>query len=269
MKKNWTDKELDFIKSHYMIMTYRDIADKLGVKKKAIEYKIGKLGLSKGSGWHGHGNSKYTINQDYFKTWTSTSAYIIGFIVADGHIATNGRNRLVIGINERDLYILELVREKLCKEASIRYYKPQNSVNLAISGKLLIESLSDIGLDTKKSGVSNLFNIIPKRFHRDFIRGFFDGDGCMSYSQRTRGKYKSVEGSVSFVNMDLELLENIKDMLGHGRIKKVKSYYVLRFQRTSEITDFYKYIYSNRTDFLLRKKNKFEEYFKLKEKVNK
>jgi len=29
---------------------------------------------------------KYKDNNDYFKTWTNNSAYIIGFLMADGYI---------------------------------------------------------------------------------------------------------------------------------------------------------------------------------------
>lgn len=42
---------------------------------------------------------------------------------------------------------------------------------------------------------NKILNIIPKQYHRDFIRGWFDGDGCWYVNEKTKRVQFSVSGN--------------------------------------------------------------------------
>lgn len=261
----WDDYSIAFLKQNYKNYTYEELSKILNIKSRAIQYKAVKLGLKKGIGFWRRSKSKYHVNEDYFLSWSEKSAYILGFITADGHIATKNRFRLVIGLNSRDFETLDFIRKELASDVPIRHREKTNSIELSISGRKLIHSLIDLGLDTKKNNISNIFDKMPEKYHKDFIRGFFDGDGCMSFYQRQRGKYKSIEYKFSFTNMDLILLEKIREKIGYGNIKNCGNYYVLASSAIDAILALYKYLYTESSVYMKRKKNKFITLFEMKE----
>lgn len=260
-KTVWTEEESNFILNNYENMSYKEIGSVLGLCYNSIRHKAKKLGLKKGSGYWSRPPDKYPVHEDYFRTWTEGSAYILGFITADGSISDNGRNRLSVHLNKRDTYILEYVRDKICPTAKIKEYKKTDSNNIKISSNKLILSLKELGLDSKKSGISDIFNIIPKKFKHHFIRGFFDGDGHVSYTNRVRGKYESIEGCVGFSNLDFELLTNIQKELKSGYVRKNRNHFVLGINRFSDIKSFYDFVYKDATIYLIRKHIKFNSFF--------
>jgi intein-encoded DNA endonuclease-like protein len=269
MRSKWTKEEEKFLINNYKKMTYAEIGHNLGFKDSAVGYKLKKLGLKKGKGqWQSPVNKK-PANSNYFKTWTEKSAYILGFIVADGHVQHKDRNRLVIGLSIKDLKTLELIRDELCPTANIRHYKKRNTIYLAVGDKEMIADLVSLGLGNLKGKVVDIFDKIPKEQMRHFIRGFFDGDGCISYQERFRqDKYYSVEGTVKFTNGDKNLLDKVQEIIGFGRVSfkqfKTRSWYDLVSAKTSHIFSFYDYLYLNANIYMMRKKRKFESFIKLK-----
>lgn len=268
-KLKWSEEILNFLVENYQTMEYKELSKITGIGYHSIRNKLQQLDLRKGRGRRRSTNDKYETNQDYFKIINSNSAYILGFIAADGHISTDNRYRLVIGLNEADIKTLDFIRSELCPTAQIKTYKKNRSVNLSISGKVLIKNLIDLGLDTKKSGLCNTVSYLPDKHRWDFIRGFFDGDGCITYSKRTRGKYKCIEGTMSFTNKDIKFLESIQKEIGCGKIRKDKrsNCYILYIYRFDRIIDIYKKMYKNDCIYMERKKLKFEQFFKDKESI--
>lgn len=266
-KTKWTDEEINFIKDNYQSLTCKEIGIILNLNYSSIKHKVQLLGLKKGSGyWDRKNGDKYKCKTDYFKDLNSNSCYILGNIASDGHIDTNGRNRLVFGINKKDIQLLEFIRDEISPQSIITKPNRLDAISLGISSKILIQDLISLGLDNKKSGLKFIFNKIPKEYYYDFIRGFFDGDGCISYQKRFRhNKYKSVEAKVSFYNLDFELLKTIKDILGFGSIYKSNfcRCYMLENTNFNNIQCFYNNIYyNNKIFYLKRKKEKFEQFFK-------
>ena len=262
-KITWSDEEITFLKENYSKMTCKQLSELLQKPHSSVRHKKKLLNLCKGRGYW-LGKSSYSVIDDYFDRITEKSAYILGYLVADGHIATNKRHRLAIGLNKRDIWFLELIRDEISPDAKITYYEKNDSVNLYISNYKLIESLSRVGLDHDKNRASEIINIIPEKMIRHFIRGFFDGDGCFSFQNRVRGKYKSTEGKVSFVNLDYNLLQNITKFLDYGTVKKTRNHYIAAFSSLQDIQRYYHLIYDNSTVYLNRKFNKFNDYFKHK-----
>lgn len=109
-----------------------------------------------------------------------------------------------------------------------------------------------------------------------FIRGYFDGDGCI-YFKQTDKKYKyNICPKISLVKEFSILgtknfcfnIKNIFSSIGVNgrRIDKIKNIFRFRCTGASDIKIIYNFIYKNKKLFLKRKFTKFNELINLLEK---
>ena len=129
----------------------------------------------------------------------------------------------------------------------------------SIVNKHLKQTLIDLGCIPNKSLLLKNFPQIDPIYNKDFIRGYFDGDGCISI---IKNKPKiSIIGTEKF-------LSNIKNIIDKSKIKssicidkRMKN--PMRVLNVS-LTDgekFLDYIYYNSSVFLNRKYKRYE-FFK-------
>ena len=96
-----------------------------------------------------------------------------------------------------------------------------------------------------------------------FIRGYFDGDGCFSYSICHKN---SIQVQVNFVAKTKTLLYNIKTYLENYNItallyyKKDKDLYTLEIRNQNHIKKFYELLYNNSNFYMKRKYEKFNHF---------
>jgi hypothetical protein len=147
------------------------------------------------------GKRIYKVNEDFFKCInTEEKAYILGFICADGHIE---RDRLVITVSIKDRDILEKIKRALRSNHPIKEVQKINPYNktdrkililveLMIGSVELVKPLFNMGLTTNKTYTlsGNIVNYIPKYLMRDFLRGYFDGDGNIFFGKKYNSGYK-------------------------------------------------------------------------------
>ena len=203
---------------------------------------------------------KHNLNKEYFKNIdTEEKAYWLGFIAADGCVYKMSKNayRLQINLSYKDIEHLELFNKCLESDYKINVKKLKNSdiCELKIASKQLTDDLIELGITPNKSLKVEMPNIdidlIPH-----FIRGYFDGDGCITYSETpTRFRYKfSIVGGESmlesintYMNQDIEIYTiNHSDALDLCTSNKQK------------IINIYHYLYDNANIYLTRKKEKFD-----------
>ena len=91
---------------------------------------------------------------------------------------------------------------------------------------------------------------------RHFIRGYFDGDGCISRYIRTKVVSPHVEliGTKSFINKIIEY-SGINGTMYHDK-RHHDNTFSLRFSKNSGI-DFINYLYNNCNIYLNRKYSKY------------
>ena len=131
---------------------------------------------------------------NYFRTIDSeVKAYILGYLVADGSIEESTRKdrpsklvRLRFGCVTEDDEILKLIQREIAPDNKLRYYQPKEQNHkqttiLQICDKELINDLRTLYDIQPRKTYKNDFNFpnIPKKYERDFIRGFIDGDGSI------------------------------------------------------------------------------------------
>lgn len=127
--------------------------------------------------------SRYKINEKFFDIETSDMAYILGLLASDGCISSN-ENCIYIELQECDSEILEQINKKLENERPIKHYitkKGYKNSKLYFFSKYIKEKLKDYNLIPNKT-YSDDFKFplkLNKKYWLDYIRGYFDGDGCI------------------------------------------------------------------------------------------
>jgi hypothetical protein len=149
---------------------------------------------------------KYKVNHDFFKKWSYDMAYILGFWFADGWIRNN---RFGIIQHKKDKYLLEQILKTMQSDNILHKNRSSNCYSIEINSIEIVKDIKKLGGKERKS-LDVKFPKIPTKYLPDFIRGLWDGDGCISYS-KTVGKecYKSsyVCGSKDFVDTMFALLK--------------------------------------------------------------
>lgn len=126
---------------------------------------------------------KFGVNDTYFDVEGPNMAYILGFWAADGNVHSK-ENRLDLELNEVDYEILEKMRNELQSERPIKVYQCQNGYKknkLMFWSSHIKQVFIEYGVVPNKT-YSQDFHApykLSKKYWIDYIRGFFDGDGCV------------------------------------------------------------------------------------------
>lgn len=139
--------------------------------------------------------SKYNYNKSYFKNiHTENQAYWLGFLYADGCITRFYRNEklksmsLEITLQSNDISHLEKFKKDLECDVPIRHKIVSGKYHadkLVINSTSMCRDLINLGCTPCKSLTLSFpdTSILPLKFIPDFIRGYFDGDGGVSYTE--------------------------------------------------------------------------------------
>lgn len=236
---------------------YSEIANELSVSKNTVMRYSKKYGMKTLTGSQGARTHKF--NELYFENIDSEEkAYWLGFISADGCVYENsGSSRLQINLKGQDSCHLELFQQSIKSDykISVKNIKTSTVAQLKINSKVMCDSLSRYGIVPRKSLIVKMPKL-DNSLYRHFIRGYFDGDGCITESERGNRytqKVCIVGGS--------EMLNSIKDITGINfglyKLKRESEIYSLECSSSEAVTDFYIYLYTNATVFLNRKYEKF------------
>lgn len=206
-------------------------------------------------------------NENYFeKIDKPEKAYFLGLIFSDGCIEVEKRKRLTIKLHKKDVEILEKFKKSIEFEGNVWFSKKRNMCEISLSGNKLIEDLLKYGLIQNKT--KNLK--YPEIDHEiDFIRGYFDGDGCIrvKYDKRTNkknGNFIIVSGCVNFLNeLNIRMSKLLDIKLNKLYGPADKEYKYISWTGLSDLEKIYESFYKSDSVFLERKKQIFDEVYKL------
>jgi len=160
----------------------------------------------------------YTVNENFFeKIDNSIKSNVLGFIFADGYNAEY-KNQLVINLWDIDKYYLEGIKFLMQSEHPITFRKRQkqhhhDSFCIGICSAKICKDLKKMGCYQNKSLTvkfpSNEF--VPTNYQRDFVRGYFEGDGSVSLNKSTNSYNFTIS---STQNMCEGIANVIKNELG-------------------------------------------------------
>lgn len=227
-----------------------------------------------------------TIQHDYFdEINTAEKAYVFGLYIADGYVTiSKSSSRFGISLNINDVELLTKIRDILSPLSKLYFKKTRINTQgiksnpmckLIISSKLICNKLNQYNCGKNKTNLlKSIKNIIPEKYMFDFIRGYFDGDGCITTNSVFK-KYLTKNGSnkvynytnVSFsiISKDRLILEEIKEFL-NTHISKINLYqesrgnWLLTINRKLDIKKLYSLLYYNNSLLYLdRKYQKFKQ----------
>lgn len=244
------------------------LGEKYGVKRQTISKHLKQRGFDVINY-----QNRVRLNENAFDNMqTEEQYYWLGFMYADGNISSTG-NRIEMRLSIKDLSHLEKFRQFLNLETEIRtgIYNGNGFCHLSVRNKHLWNTLNNLGCIPCKSLKlkfpdikifnGNKLNILH------FIRGYVDGDGCLSYY-----KYgNSINTEVNLVGTK-EFLESVKQLFGnqYGYIQNKSctnwnnKSYSLSFQGM-RARKFARFLYEKATIYLQRKYDKYLYFCHLEE----
>lgn len=264
----WTDYEDNIIKEYYPQNGYEKVLEILPNRnKKGVQQRAHKIGV------------RYlNYNIEYFDIIDSPSkAYWLGFLYADGYVTTD--NRWGLELSSVDIkHMTNLLNDINCNiNIKTRIRNTNESCSFQIKNKHMYDSLVKNGVTRNKT--DNLTfppeTILPRSLQNHFIRGFFDGDGCITYTTNTykrkdrnykeynnlRKELSIVCKSKSFIDSILSVLKSNGVILNYT-LNNRDNLHTIQVANTKMIIMFFNYIYNNSTD-LIRLERKYSKFTNL------
>lgn len=241
-----------------------DISKRLNVSYTTVYKYLRSKGISPKS--FEDASRKYLLNQDFFLNIDSEiKAYWLGFLYADGYITSNV---LGLSISNKDKLHLEKFRQALETDKPINTYIPKSKskpiVSLHISSDKLVSQVRNLGLVERKTLILEKLPDIKKELLSHFIRGYFDGDGCIHIEKKYNVLRLSILGTYNFISsLQDTLLQNCN--ITKVKLTQCKKNNSITYQYGKggnlQVRKIYDYLYKDATVYLERKKERFDSVF--------
>lgn len=208
-------------------------------------------------------NFKYSYNKEFFKNIDSEEkAYWLGFLYADGCINERAKSQnLELTLCEQDKNHLYKLRQAINGDMPINLKqvklkgKTFNSYRLQICSTDLCDDLITLGCVPNKSLLLQFPDFLEDELYKHFIRGYLDGDGCISTRCRI-----SICGTYDFL---ADMQKHFIDKLGVTEVSilsdKRRNHY--QYERVGKNSlKILKYLYEDSKVYLDRKYDKAIAY---------
>lgn len=209
--------------------------------------------------------TKLEVDSDYFENIdTEHKAYWLGFLTADGYISSY-KNDIELSLKEEDYnHIVKFKNDiksnhKIIQKTIKQNDKEYKAYRICINDKKMNSDLNYLGLNSKKSYKAYIpFRFIQNDLISHYIRGLFDGDGCVC-KQNKNGLSITICTTVSEMMIDdiAQCMKNELDIDVRYHQSKDRNPIDVRIYKQKDVDAFYSWIYKNATIYLDRKYDKF------------
>lgn len=240
-----TNKQL---KAKYNISTQTvyDILDKFSVKRRNGRF--------------------YDFNESYFNNIdTADKAYFLGWLASDGNNYPES-GHVQLKINEKDIHILHIFLKYISGNnvSKIRIQKRTDGGNQAVlklSSVYMSKQLIKLGIVKAKSLILEFptEEQVPKHLLSHFIRGYFDGDGCIGayFRDSQLNFYFTISGRYEFL-LKMQEIICFNCNLNKTKLIKSRSIFNMTYGGNRQVLRIREWLYKDCGDlFLTRKKEKF------------
>lgn len=256
LKELTKEQELEILRRRNSGEKRKDLIKEYGISDRHYQKVIIENG-----GKLNERTQKFNFNEDYFENIdTEDKAYFLGFIVADGCI-----NNKTLNISQKEPDILYKFKKYINFEGTVRKDKNRNIHTVNLYSEKIISDLYKLGIYSNKTMIVK-YPEIPKQLENHFMRGLFDGDGCISIHKKREGSRDiSDRGQVNICSGSRDFIEEYVERLNkYCSITKNKircprgTYNVIDWASFSDIEKFYDFFYKDATVYLERKKETFD-----------
>lgn len=251
------DKTL-IIKDYQNKVSLKDLKKKYNISVAMIYKILDKFEIPR------KGNCrKYFFKETYFDIIdTEEKAYFLGFLYADGN-NYSPTGCIQLKIQENDVEILNRFSTILSNNEKlpirrVKRKEGKDQVCLKLSSKYMSSILYNKGLIDAKSLILTFpdTSIVPEELQSHFIRGYFDGDGCINI-YKTTGNF-TITGTKEFlITLQDILIKELK--LNKTKFTITKNINNLVYGGNRQIVKIREWLYKDATIYLERKYKKFQD----------
>lgn len=201
------------------------------------------------------------VDENFFAEPNSQMAYVLGLIITDGCLYENHYGSERISIKSIDKDMLDMVKTMMKSEYSIyncgKTSAGNNCWRIEIANQKIVDDVKKWGITPRKTFTTQ-FPPLPKKYHADFVRGVFDGDGGV-YLYDYNGR-KAIQFCILGTK---SLLDGVVEAVGANvKVKPYRKISKIMFAAQNEIEKFYNFMYyKDNVPCLGRKKAAFGKLF--------
>ena len=235
-----------------------EIGELLGYSKSTISKYLKNAGIKHKRDYSKHRRNRigrHLVDEDFFEYIdTEAKAYFLGLMYSDGSVSNN---KFYLKLKDEDVIIK--FKEALKCDYPIRKtcYNGYNAYTLEVSSKKSCNHLIKWGCVPNKTKIIQVPNI-NKDLYRHFIRGFFDGDGCLQLQDKI---YHCRFDLTSASKMFLEQVRPIISLhsLSNGYLGKETKYDVFHLNYSGhQVEMILDWLYKDSKFYLKRKYDKYQ-----------
>jgi hypothetical protein len=253
------------------------LGKKYGVSKTLVLNYLRNNGVERRSSKDYVRPSPYHFNEHWLDNLDCQEKfYFLGFFAADGCNQPQ-YNSARIKLHQRDYELLNkfnLLLESdrpINKRTEIRKDRNRQDIaEISFTSKYFCSRLTELGMIQNKTKFLVFPDYIPKEYQSHYIRGVFDGDGCISVTQERNGckSFANVCGTIS-------VCEEIEKILKENNIncvfeisKTSENFARTCIRKQDQITALFHYMYKDANIYLQRKYDKFIEHINGREAMD-
>lgn len=243
-------------------MQIKDISKKYGVSNVTISRLLKKNGVE-------IDKYKYHFNEHYLDSLdVQEKAYFLGLLWSDGHNCLS-KNYVTLSLQDTDKYILEKIniiteneRPLHKNELSIKNPRYHDQYIATWGSKYFSQLLNSLGMGPNKTLTAEYPKCINESLHRHFIRGYLDGDGCISTSYGGKFAQVTLVGTSMLLNYMKDIIkQQIEIEVFVDKDKRAKDpICVLRCSRKNDVIKLLEWIYDGASIYLKRKYDKYQQF---------
>lgn len=252
--------------------TCKQLALEYGVNPSSISKMLNRRGVELNHDFASYGR-KYTFDETYFdRIDTEGKAYFLGLLYADGY-NDEKRYSVSITLQEGDKDILEKFKLELKTNSPLLFLERnkknknwKNQFRLRLSSRKFSNQLAKLGCFQAKTLILKFPNQkqVPKHLLRHFLRGYFDGDGCI-FTGKYQGNRKTYCWSILSTKSFCEAAKNtiyknieINCSIGLSKRKtnNITTTVYIQGKKTKTLLD---WLYKDAIIYLKRKYDKYKQ----------
>lgn len=267
-KEPFNESEIARIKDLYKQgVSSKTLAIKFSIDRRRVRKWLGEEGVLRN--WEDSRRTHFFNQHAFDEIDTSEKAYWLGFFYADAYncqltstfsISLQGRDRdhLV-----KLAKFMEIDPDRIIMGSAYLDGKEFETATLKFYSKYLCTKMAELGCPQKKSLIIKYPEFLSKELHSHFLRGLFDGDGCLTFRKKQK------EWKWSLVTTK-ECGEEIQKILNQNINIDVQMRYIsetenntweLETSGNEKISKILKWLYTDSTENmqLTRKYEKFQQ----------
>lgn len=241
-------------------LTVEEISSETGIPKTSVWHILESGGIPKRQAKIRE-HLRIPLNERSFDIINDeATAYWLGFLYADG---STSQYTTIITLSTRDEGHLEKFLNFVESGTTIKRWdrspiSPMSTI--MISDVYLASRLRSLGIIPRRTNIKATLSNLPARLERDFIRGYFDGDGWVSKNIDNpllgfTGRFDIITWVEQAIAKDLNLRRR--------SIRKNKSSYEIRYDGKNITSSIGQWFYKDATIWLERKHKLFSQWIQL------